>query len=115
MSLKRLAEEVGLAENDYLELVELFIHTTSSDLRQLQAAVEDFDAEKVFETAHSIKGAAASLGFSEIFEAARGLEMNAREGHLEGATESIRMIKERVDRIGAVLSSTRNGGTPSSS
>jgi len=107
VNVKRLAEEVGLEESYYLELVELFIDTTSSDLSQLQEGIKDLDSKKVMRAAHSIKGASANLRLSEISEAAKRLEMNAKEGRLDEATETVRVIRKSLDSIGAILSSAK--------
>lgn len=112
VNAKRLAEQVGLEESDYLELLDLFVDTAFSDLSELQEAIDHLDSEKVWRTAHSIKGAAANLRFSEIFEAAKRLEMSAKEGHLDEAAETVRMIRKSLDSIGAILSSAKKDQTP---
>lgn len=115
VNAKRLAEQVGLEESDYLELLDLFVFvdTAFSDLSELQEAMDHLDSEKVWRTAHSIKGAAANFRFSEIFEAAKRFEMNAKEGRLDEGAETVRMTRKSLDSIGAILSSEKKGHVPS--
>ena len=104
MDFKELAEKIGLEEDEFMELVELFISTSTSDLSKLQSAVNKGNVQEVVEAAHSIKGASGNMGFLEVYEAVKGLEMNARENNLEGAEDGIRIIKERLDLISGAMS-----------
>jgi len=99
MNFKELAENIGLDEDEFLEIVELFIEVSFSDIDHLLSAIEEEDAQKVVEAAHSIKGAAGNLGFMEIFEDAKEVEMKARENSLDGASEAVRIIKEKFDLL----------------
>jgi HPt (histidine-containing phosphotransfer) domain-containing protein len=115
MDFKKLAEDIGLDEDDFLEIVDLFIESTPSDLSRLESAADEGHAQSVVETAHSIKGASGNLGFQDMYHMARDIEMNAREDVLEGAKETIRSLKEQFSQIEkAVRSLTKsppeNGG-----
>jgi HPt (histidine-containing phosphotransfer) domain-containing protein len=99
MNLKELSEKLEIEEDEFLDLVCLFVETGSSDLNELQSAIGDKDAQKAARAAHSIKGAAVILGLGEIFELAKEMEMNARANDLEGATGAVKSMKEELDRI----------------
>ena len=103
MNFKELARNLEMGEEEFLEIVDLFFETTSSDLGKLQSAVEERDAQGVAETAHSIKGAAAILTLAEIYEAAKRIEMDARENHLERTNGAVKTIKEKIDLIAEAL------------
>lgn len=103
MDLSRLAERLGLDEGEFLELAELFVETSLSDLGKLTTAIEQECAEDVFKSAHSIKGASGNMGFTEIFELAKGVEMNARDDSLDGAAEVAVTIRERIDELADYL------------
>ena len=102
MNYKELAENLELEEDEFLELVELFLETSASDLSTLQSAIIEENAEKVIEAAHSIKGASGNMGLMDIFEAAKGVETRARDNDLEGIAESSQELKKKLDEI-AVL------------
>jgi HPt (histidine-containing phosphotransfer) domain-containing protein len=99
MDFKKLSENLELEEEEFLEIVGLFIETSVSDLNRLQWALETKNAQEAERKAHSIKGAAASLGFKEIFEISKNMERKARDKNLNGAVEMVKVIREELDRI----------------
>jgi HPt (histidine-containing phosphotransfer) domain-containing protein len=105
MDFAKLAENLGLEEDEYLELWELFLETSSSDLSKLQSAIDRGDIQQTVEAAHSVKGAAVTLGFEEIYEMAKGVEEKARENSLDGVTEPVRIMRKKLDVMGEALRS----------
>ena len=101
MEFKELAENLGLEEDEFLELVELFIEKGSSDLDMLQSALDQGDTEKILEAAHSIKGASGNLGFMEIYEVAKSVEMNARQQIVDGTPGALQSMRRGIDLISA--------------
>jgi HPt (histidine-containing phosphotransfer) domain-containing protein len=99
MNLKELAKHLELEEDEFLDLLGLFVKTCSSDLKILQSAIDKGDAPEVASVVHSIKGAAVTLGLTEIFEYAKKVEMNANVNDLRGATRFVRSIQEELDRM----------------
>ncbi len=99
MDIRQLAENLGLEEEEYLELIGLFIETGVSDLNKLQSAIEEGSAEKAVNAAHSIKGAAMNLGLTELSEIAKEIEEKARNDRLERTAEPARLLQERLDVI----------------
>lgn len=99
MNIKKLAEDLGLEEEEYLELFVLFVKTGRSDIEKLQAAIEAGDAEKIASTAHSLKGACGNLGFMELHEIAGEIVEKARNNQLEGISGSFKALKEKFYSI----------------
>jgi HPt (histidine-containing phosphotransfer) domain-containing protein len=99
MDVKELAENLGLEESEFLEIMELFIEATASDLGRLESAIVGGDARQAVEAAHSIKGAAGNLGLNEIYEIAAALEKKAGKSSLEGATEAVKTIREKCNEV----------------
>lgn len=106
MNFKKWAQNLELEEDEFLELLGLFIKTTLSDLAELQTAVEAGDILPVAAAAHSIKGAAGSLGLMDIHDLARKMEVAARENHLADIPGNLRAIREKLD----LISETSKGG-----
>ena len=102
MNIKELAEDLGLEEDEYMELIELFIDIGTSDLDELQAAVGAGDAEKAANAAHSIKGASGNLGLMEFYGTAKTIEDDARSGNLERAAGSIQELQKEMKNIEAL-------------
>ena len=103
MNLRGLAEQLEMEESEFLEIVELFLETSASSLDQLEAAIDGKDAPEAVRAAHSIKGAAANLRFTEIFELAQKMEKEARENRLEGAPYAVQAIRGNLNQIGDSL------------
>ncbi len=110
MNLKTLAEKVDLEEAEYLDMIDLFLKTTAPNLTKLETGIKMGDTRKVIESAHSIKGSAASLGLIEISEMAKRMEMNARKNSFEDADGEIQLIKENLVRIVGSLAVERSRG-----
>ncbi|MBW1741783.1 MAG: Hpt domain-containing protein [Deltaproteobacteria bacterium] len=103
MNFRKLAESQGLEEDEFLELVELFVETCASDLDRLQSAIARGDTQLAVQAAHSIKGASGNLGLHEIYEMAKSVEEKAREKSLEGATEAVKAMREKNDQLSESL------------
>ncbi len=99
MNFRELAKNLDIEEEMYLELIELFIHTGTSDLDKIRSAVEERDAEQAANAAHSLKGAAGSLGLIKLSETAREIEEKARNDQLERISEVAHELKKKLDEI----------------
>ena len=93
MNFKKLAEDAGLGEEEFVDLVKVFVDVALSDLDRLKEAVADGVAAEVIEAAHSIKGSAVNFGFDELRDQAREIEMNARAGILAGAADKVKLLE----------------------
>ena len=107
MNLKQLALELGLEQEEFSELLTLFIETSESDLLKIQEGINNGEAEQVADAAHSIKGASANLGFMDISSDSKSIEQAAHNNHLEDLIGKIQKIRERLILISEAL-----GGTP---
>jgi HPt (histidine-containing phosphotransfer) domain-containing protein len=83
MDFKQLASEIGIDDEDFMELVALFITTTLSDLAKIKQGVSENRPEDAAAASHSIKGAAGNMGFGEMFALTKKMEFQAKEGNLE--------------------------------
>ena len=99
MNSKAIAQSMGLEEDEFLEVLAIFVEVSASDLLNIEAGIKDDDAKSVSDGAHSIKGAALNLGLTDISEIARGVEMRAREENLQGIFEASNAIREKLEAI----------------
>ena len=74
MDFSHLAQKLGLEEDEFLELVTLFVDTGRTTLSSLHACLSRDDYDGAAKEAHSFKGAAGNLGFKEMHENAKALE-----------------------------------------
>ena len=89
MDIKAAAEGLGLDEDEFMEIVELFIDTARSDIDKLQEGFENSDAEKAANAAHSLKGASGTLGFMDISDIAKKAEEDAKNRDLDKLADSV--------------------------
>ena len=99
MDCKAMAHSMGLEEDEFLEVLTLFIEVSESDLLNMETGLKNEDAKSVSDAAHSIKGAALNLGLTDISEIAQGVEMRARKDNLQGTFEASNAIREKLEAI----------------
>ena len=99
MDFEVLAGNLGLEKHEYMELIEIFVERSMSDLEQLEAAIRCKNADDAAEAAHSMKGAAGNLGIMDFYESAAKIEKAAREGHTEGHSGAIQSIRKFLQEI----------------
>ena len=96
MSFEELASRLGIDTEDFIELVELFITTTRSDMDKIRRAMEGNIPSEAAAAAHSIKGAAANLGYDGMADIAKAMEFLGKGGSLEGFDGYMSELDEHV-------------------
>lgn len=77
---KRILSELGgLPEEVYNSLVLELITQTDQKVSEIKQALQDNDFDVIAKLAHSVKGAAGNLRIFAVHEAARDVEMEAKE------------------------------------
>jgi HPt (histidine-containing phosphotransfer) domain-containing protein len=84
------------------ELLEIFKDSFQSDLQIIKQGLAEGSASMISAAAHSIKGAAASLGFLGINELAMQIEKDSRDGGLAVAHEKIEDLQNLLLKIQAL-------------
>lgn len=77
-----------------LTLFGVFVEDLPNKLDALQQAAESGALEDLLRTAHSLKGACATIGAPAMREAAMDIEAAAREGDIETAKNKLPAIAE---------------------
>jgi len=102
MNFKELAENLGLEEEEYLELIRLLVETSRADLEGTEAAIRAEDSDEVANRLHSIKGAAGNLGLMEIYDLAKQGEQIARNHALDQLPDKVQGLKARLNSLAEV-------------
>lgn len=110
MNYREHAQMLGLEEDEFVELIELFFDTCSGDVQKLEGALADHDAERVSRVAHSMKGASSNLGFSELSGIAKVIEISARQGNLDGMVETFAEFKEKLSVLERTVQGHKGAG-----
>ena len=99
MNLKELGECLGLDEEEYLEMIDLFFESGGADLKKIEAAVADRDAARGYAASHSLKGSAGSLGLTMIYEKTILIDDKLRRGDLDGVDEMVIGLRKEYDKL----------------
>jgi HPt (histidine-containing phosphotransfer) domain-containing protein len=99
MNFKELAAELGLEEDEYRELVELFMTTGAAEFEKLKAAWTAGDVDTVMRSAHTIKGASGNLGLTDVYNTATTIEKSADNGQLDGLEQHLSTLQTQIDAI----------------
>ena len=99
MDIKALGENLGLDEDEYLELLELLVDTGMTDLSNMEEGVKAGDTDTAANAAHSIKGASGNLGVMEIYELARAVEAELRNNNLTAIEGPLKEIREKLETL----------------
>jgi signal transduction histidine kinase/DNA-binding response OmpR family regulator/HPt (histidine-containing phosphotransfer) domain-containing protein len=91
------------------ELFDLFRGDAPAMLRGLQAAAVEGDGPKLRKTAHSLRGAALSLGAQALAACCSALEEKGRSGELDGALGLAEEVERQLQRTCAALAELTGG------
>ncbi len=99
MDFKEIGESIGLEEDEYIEMLELFVESGGEDLQKLEAAIKEADAEKAHEASHSIKGSCGSLMLDTIYEIAKSMDDILRTGKVDNVEEMLTKLRSEYETI----------------
>ena len=99
MSITEQAKSLGLEKSEYLELLDIFIKSTDSDLIKLEEAVDSGRSKEVRQLSHHIKGAACNLNLEIMIESITNIEENACNGKLGESRELIQSLKGQLSAL----------------
>ena len=85
------------------QIVEIYVAETPPLIEHLAAALDAGDPEKVFRTAHTIKGSSANLSAGDATAAAKAVELAARAGDLTGARAGMPALERALAELLAAL------------
>lgn len=106
MNLKQLGESLGLDEEEYLEMIDLFFESGGADLKKIETAVADGDAARGYAASHSLKGSAGSLGLMMIYEKTILIDDKLRRGDIEGVAAMVADLRKEYDLLVAAAGRT---------
>jgi HPt (histidine-containing phosphotransfer) domain-containing protein len=92
-------EQAGQDEELLAELLQLFNDTSADDAAKIQAALSAGDAQGMADAAHSIKGAAASLGIEDIRKAAYEIEKSGRNEDIDSASAGLPGLEDLLEQF----------------
>jgi histidine phosphotransfer protein HptB len=97
MTFRKRGASLGLDEEEFRELMELFRQSCGSDVQLLQKAVAAGDLQQVLHCAHTIKGSSANLGLVDLGAAAQRIEELARAKRWSDLEPNVEILKDLFD------------------
>jgi len=95
-TLKSLQED---GEDEFAELIELFITSAPSSMVDMKLAVEKSDAKALAIAAHTLKGSCSNWGASPLRELCAELEVMGRLGRIDGAAAAVASVDAELYRF----------------
>ena len=99
MYFNKISRKLGLEENEYLELVELFVETSKADIKDLRFAINNKNIEMITGITHSLKGAAMNLGLDDFIELAELIEKTSFYGELKETSKNVKIFQKKLDDL----------------
>jgi HPt (histidine-containing phosphotransfer) domain-containing protein len=103
MDFKAMGADLGLEEDEFRELVELFMETGQNDYASMKTALADGDNEAVAQYAHTLAGASGNLGLMDMHAAAKSIEQAALENRLADLDGPAAQMAEMFSAIAAFV------------
>lgn len=107
MDFVEKAAALGFAVDEFIDLLEIFVATSTEDMEKLRTAIDAGAMVVAAAAAHSIKGAARGFGFDELAQEAEALEMQARTQGPGLSRDILDGIEKRLAEIVAALQKYR--------
>jgi HPt (histidine-containing phosphotransfer) domain-containing protein len=99
-------EQAGDDEEMLRELLDLLLHSAQDCLERIRKSVATGDGEAAGQAAHSIKGAAASLGLTAL----SGLAYEIEKAGTAGELKDVRLLLSDLEKMIGQLASLRGPG-----
>ena len=90
-----IAELRDIMENEFAELLLVFLNDLPVQFERIRTAIAQSDAEALYKLAHRLKSSCGSIGALRLMEWIRHLEHAGRQNDLSDAMELLRQA-ERV-------------------
>ncbi len=92
-------EQAGDEEEVLTELLDLFRQSCAADLGKIKQGLQERKSQEIADAAHSIKGAAASLGIEGIRQIAYAMEKAGREERLEKVNRDLSDLESMISAL----------------
>ncbi len=99
MKLDEIAKNLELDVDDVKELLELYVETTTSELKELKIALDAKKIEEVHKRSHSIKGASGNLGIMEIYDIIKKIDDVACENKFDGLDAMVEELSIKFNQL----------------
>lgn len=107
MNFKEMASNIGIEEEDFVELLGMMVEVSMTDIDNFTTELAAGNYSKAAMAAHSIKGAAGNLGLEGISSTAEELEKAAKRSDKSRMPDNIALLKQELNLIVESLKQAR--------
>lgn len=101
--LEALTMLVEIMEDEFSELVEVFISDSDPRIPALKQALEKKDVISLRELSHSFKGASGNLSALPLADLCFKIEERSRDGQVKGTHELIDQVEQEYLAVKSIL------------
>ena len=100
LNFDEMAAAIGLKPKHIPMLIGSFLEESANIIDALEAAIDSDDFTAIKKNAHSIKGSAGNLRFTEIYEMSKKMELSASDSDKDFDYKGyIKAIKSAIETI----------------
>ena len=103
IDLDTLNELKEIMEDEFTELVTVFITDGIKQIDDLRQAIAASEADNIRRIAHTLKGSSSNLGINGLSELSKTLEFKAADNQLNGADELLQKIIDEYEAVKQTL------------
>jgi len=104
---KYMEEIVGDNDDLVVILIDTFLECYLPELEKIENALNEKDADRMYRAAHTLKGMYANFGKGDLFSLCAFLEMQGRDGVIDGLLQKLNDLKEKSESFSLLLKSKR--------
>lgn len=103
MDADAFAEIKSLMGDSFNDIIIMTLETLPEQLEQLQLAITNKDADKIFNTAHRIKSSTSTIGALGVANNSEAIELIAREGSSEISPQLFNALSTSITDVITIL------------
>jgi len=103
MDATAFSEMKELMGDNFKDIIALCLQTLPEQLNDIEVAIQDNDAETLFNVSHKMKSACGSIGAFGLAEKAEKIEIIGREGSANVPQQTLTEFRNAVNQVVSVL------------
>jgi len=103
MDADAFAEIKSLMGDSFNDIINMTLESLPEQLEQLQQAITNKDADKVFNTAHRIKSSTSTIGALGVANNAEAIELISRDGCSEISSQLFDALSTSINDVITIL------------
>ena len=108
MDANAFAEMKDLMGDSFKEIISMCLQTLPKQLSEIETAIENSNAEILFNCSHRMKSSCSSIGAFGLAEKAEAIELISRNGSAEIPAQAFTELRDATNQVVSILSDELN-------